>query len=74
MSKLIGQHTFKVGVDYRFIGIDFQSFDEAPGNFLFDAPLHLVESDAERHRRHDTVGQRVCELAARLSRRATPAT
>ena len=36
MSKLVGRHTFKVGADYRFIGLDFQSFSEASGDFAFD--------------------------------------
>ena len=43
LSKLIGQHTIKIGVDYRFIGLDFQSFDEASGNFLFTR--HFTSSD-----------------------------
>ena len=43
LSKLLGRHTFKLGVDYRFIGLDFQSFDEASGNFLFTR--HFTSSD-----------------------------
>ena len=35
MSKLVGTHTFKLGVDYRNIGVDTQSFSNAAGNFQF---------------------------------------
>jgi hypothetical protein len=47
LSKLVGQHTLKFGVDYRFIGLDFQSFDEASGNFLFDR--RFTSSDATQN-------------------------
>ena len=43
LSKLIGRTRIKFGVDYRFIGLDFQSFDEASGNFLFTR--HFTSSD-----------------------------
>lgn len=36
VSKLIGRHTFKMGVDYRTIGIDTQSFANGAGQFNFD--------------------------------------
>ena len=35
MSKLVGSHTFKVGVDYRNIGVDTQSFAGGAGRFAF---------------------------------------
>lgn len=36
MSKLLGRHTFKMGLDYRMIGLDFQSFAGGGGDFRFD--------------------------------------
>ena len=36
VSKLLGRHTMKFGMDYRLIGLDFQSFDNAAGEFHFD--------------------------------------
>ena len=36
VSKLVGRHTFKGGADFRFIGLDFQSFSDASGDFRFD--------------------------------------
>lgn len=36
VSKLVGRHTFKGGVDYRTIGIDTQSFSGGAGVFNFD--------------------------------------
>jgi hypothetical protein len=36
VSRLIGRHTVKMGVDYRTIGIDTQSFDGGAGEFNFD--------------------------------------
>lgn len=36
VSKLIGRHTFKVGADYRQIGVDTQSFSGGAGLFAFD--------------------------------------
>lgn len=36
VSKLIGRHTFKIGGDYRLIGIDTQSFSGGAGLFAFD--------------------------------------
>ena len=36
VSKLVGRHTFKAGADFRFIGLDFQSFSDASGDFRFD--------------------------------------
>ncbi len=35
MSKLVGSHTFKVGADYRNIGVDTQSFAGGAGIFTF---------------------------------------
>ena len=36
VSKLLGRHTIKAGVDYRTIGLESQSYDNAAGNFRFD--------------------------------------
>jgi hypothetical protein len=36
MSRLIGRHTVKMGVDFRTIGIDTQSFSGGAGTFNFD--------------------------------------
>src|SRR5690606_22161142 len=36
LSRLMGRHSLKVGVDYRQIGIDTQSFSGGAGNFAFD--------------------------------------
>ena len=35
MSKLVGNHTFKVGGDFRNIGVDTQSFAGGAGRFAF---------------------------------------
>ncbi len=36
VSKLVGRHTFKLGGDYRQIGVDTQSFSGGAGLFAFD--------------------------------------
>jgi hypothetical protein len=36
LSRLIGRHTVKMGVDYRTIGIDTQSFSGGAGDFQLD--------------------------------------
>src|SRR5262245_5582107 len=36
VSKLLGRHTLKFGMDYRLIALDFQSFDNGAGEFRFD--------------------------------------
>jgi hypothetical protein len=36
MSKLLGRHTVKMGVDYRTIGLESQSFSGGAGVFNFD--------------------------------------
>ncbi len=36
VSKLVGRHTFKLGGDYRQIGVDTQSFSGGMGDFRFD--------------------------------------
>jgi hypothetical protein len=36
LSRLMGTHTFKVGADYRLIGIETQSFSDGAGTFFFD--------------------------------------
>ena len=36
VTKLMGRHTLKAGVDYRLGGLDFQSFDNGAGEFRFD--------------------------------------
>jgi hypothetical protein len=36
VSKLVGRHTFKAGMDYRHIGNETQSFSGGAGNFNFD--------------------------------------
>ncbi|HYB95660.1 MAG TPA: carboxypeptidase-like regulatory domain-containing protein, partial [Vicinamibacterales bacterium] len=36
VSKLVGTHTFKVGADWRTIGIETQSFTNGAGRFFFD--------------------------------------
>ncbi len=35
ISRLVGNHTFKAGVDYRNISVDTQSFSNGAGNFQF---------------------------------------
>jgi hypothetical protein len=44
ISKLVGRHTFKMGVDYRTIGIDTQSFSGGAGVLNFDR--RFTSSDA----------------------------
>jgi hypothetical protein len=36
VSKLVGSHTFKIGADWRTIGIKTQSFTNGAGSFRFD--------------------------------------
>ncbi len=36
VSRLVGRHTFKMGADYRTIGIDTQSYSGGAGVFNFD--------------------------------------
>lgn len=36
ITKLMGRHTLKVGADFRWIGLDFQSFQDTAGDFRFD--------------------------------------
>ncbi len=36
VSKLVGRHTFKAGMDYRRIGNETQSYSGGAGNFNFD--------------------------------------
>ncbi|MDP3716751.1 MAG: TonB-dependent receptor [Acidobacteriota bacterium] len=36
VSKLLGRHTIKAGVDYRTIGLESQSFSNGAGNLNFD--------------------------------------
>ena len=36
VSRLVGRHTFKAGVDYRRMGNETQSFSGGAGNFNFD--------------------------------------
>ena len=42
VSKLLGSHTLKAGVDYRLIGIDTQSFADGAGDVPLRSPLHLA--------------------------------
>jgi hypothetical protein len=35
MSKLMGTHTLKAGLDYRLIGVQFQDFGQGSGSFNF---------------------------------------
>ena len=35
VSKLLGSHTFKLGADYRWIGVTTTPFGQASGNFTF---------------------------------------
>ena len=44
ISKLLGRHTLKFGVDYRMIGLDFQSFAEGAGDFRFDRRYTSIDS------------------------------
>ena len=46
MSKLLGKHTVKLGVDYRFIGLDFQSFADGGGLFNFDRRFTSLDPNA----------------------------
>jgi trimeric autotransporter adhesin len=36
LTKLVGRHTLKFGADFRWIGLDFQSFEDTSGDFRFD--------------------------------------
>ena len=46
VSKLLGRHTLKFGVDYRLIGLDFQSFDNGAGEFRFDRRFTSLDPNA----------------------------
>lgn len=43
VTKLMGRHTVKLGMDYRLIGVDFQSFDNTAGDFRFDRYFTSVD-------------------------------
>ena len=36
LTRLIGRHTLKFGADFRWVGLDFQSFQDTTGDFRFD--------------------------------------
>ena len=36
LTRLFGRHTLKFGADFRWIGLDFQSFQDTSGDFRFD--------------------------------------
>ena len=36
LTRLIGRHTLKFGADFRWLGMDFQSFQDTAGDFRFD--------------------------------------
>lgn len=36
LTRLVGRHTLKFGADFRWIGLDFQSFQDTSGDFRFD--------------------------------------
>ena len=48
LTKLLGRHTLKFGVDFRLIGLDFQSFARARGRLPLRPPLHVAGSDCQR--------------------------
>ncbi len=42
LTKLVGRHTFKFGADFRWIGLDFQSYEDTSGEFRFDRAFTSV--------------------------------
>ncbi len=36
VTRLVGRHTLKAGADFRWIGLDFQSFEDTSADFRFD--------------------------------------
>jgi hypothetical protein len=36
LTKLYGRHTLKFGADFRWVGLDFRSFQDTAGDFRFD--------------------------------------
>jgi hypothetical protein len=36
VTRLYGRHTLKFGADFRWVGLDFQSFQDTAGDFRFD--------------------------------------
>ncbi len=36
LTRLFGRHTLKFGADFRWVGLDFQSFQDTAGDFRFD--------------------------------------
>ena len=36
LTRLFGRHTLKFGADFRWVGLDFQSFQDTSGDFRFD--------------------------------------
>ena len=46
LSKLLGRHTLKFGIDYRLMGLDFQSFDNGAGEFRFDRRFTSLDPNA----------------------------
>ena len=46
LTKLLGRHTLKFGMDYRMIGLDFQSFAQGGGQFFFDRRYTSLDPNA----------------------------
>lgn len=42
LTRLMGRHTLKFGADIRWIGLDFQSFEDTSGDFRFDRAFTSV--------------------------------
>ena len=63
-SKFVGTHTFKIGADYRKIGVYLLNPGNASGEFPVRQGIHLVHrAEPEQHDRR----RRVRQLPARVS-------
>ena len=51
ITKLIGGHSFKVGADYRILGVKAENFGQSAGLVYVQRPVHGRQSDGQRPQR-----------------------
>ena len=73
ITKLIGGHSYKVGADYRILGVKAENFGQSAGSFTFNGQFTAANPTVERAQRDRRPDARraVVRHRSRRTRRST---
>ena len=68
LTKLAGSHSFKIGADYRILGVDALNYGQSAGSLHVQRPVHRAATPATQRRRAATRLPTCCSAIPRPAR------